>query len=115
MSEYGQICPRSFARNTIPEIPPASAIPIGNAKLRISIDITSCDAAITIPPNVPKRHHIAISFIGSAAVMPTIYPDITNRTPIHISLISIIKVIMMSFAANIPHFDTGIVSVLFQL
>lgn len=41
MSEYGHICPKSFARKTSPEIPPPRAIPIGKAKFLTNNEIIS--------------------------------------------------------------------------
>ena len=98
MREYGQMCPRCFARNSRPEIPPASEIPTGSAKLLMQSENSSCIAAMTVPPSVPNKHQMIKEWIGTAVAIPMIFPDKINRALIHSSLSRIMKVAVISFA-----------------
>ena len=108
ISAYGHNSPYPPLLASIPKILPISASAIGTAKLRITIDSTSCSAAIPIPPILPLSIQRKIC-AGGIPVSPTIFPVTAKSTHIHPCKVTVHNSARHNFAKNTSRIGTGIV------
>ena len=93
---------------------PASAIPIGTAKLRITIDSSSCSVPIAAAARVPRSIHSTVS-AGIIPGSPQSFPQIAKRMNTQIWVNTVTRKITASFPRNTSRTGTGAVISTFQL
>ena len=108
-SAYGQHSPASCATSAMPTTPPTSAMSTGTAKLRITMDSSSCSATTASAPSSPRSMYSAICTGGQPARPQTALPHSTYSANTQPCVSSVTASTAAPFAAKKQKGCTGMV------